>query len=206
MGLTRKLILAFSVSSLLFPFPRLAEAVDLELTELLEALKAQMKLLEETGRKDPMWRVKEAKLRAQFVLVKKGEAGLKAVVTVGGEYSKEAVQEITLDLTPLRPMKVEAPGELKNASVVGVDLKAGRVFLAPTWDFPAALAWPMAIVVDKNTKVIDTTGKAKTLTDLRSGMSGDIHWSLATKTDEPKADLIVIKSPAEKTPLAPPPK
>jgi hypothetical protein len=29
------------------------------------------------------------------------------VVTVGGEYSKEPVQEITIDLTPLKPIKID---------------------------------------------------------------------------------------------------
>jgi hypothetical protein len=110
----RLLKLPFVCACVIFFFPQIAKPSDIDLTELLDSLRNQLKALEEAGRKDPMWRVKEATLKAQFVLVKKGEAGVKALITVGGEYSKEAVQEITLNLTPLKTLKVEIDPEYQR--------------------------------------------------------------------------------------------
>jgi hypothetical protein len=109
-GETRMSAMRFLLLFSMFAFPQISYSAELDVRELVDTLKAQMKLLETTGKKDPMFRVKEAKLKVQFVISKKAEAGLKAsVVTVGGEYTKEAIQELTLDLTPARPMKIDGP-------------------------------------------------------------------------------------------------
>ncbi len=123
-ALTALLVLWIATFSL-----RPAFAAELEVDELISAIRTQISAAEEQARKDPMFKVKEIELTISYALHKEGAVGFKAyVITAGTSLKSEAVQTMKVSLTPIKTLMVKAPWVL-TGKVRAVDVKSGSLEL-----------------------------------------------------------------------------
>jgi len=178
-------ILLFMVCLSLAGLPAHAAQLDIQVEELVAAIRSAVDQFQQPLAK-PKGKILWMEAEISYILKKEGEVGVKLyVVTADGKYGTETVQRLKLRIEPLgTPWRVEAPGVIKDATVAGVDPSINKVFL----DFESTTI-PMDI--SKDTKILDTEGKNKTIGDLRSGSAAIVTYSLG-KSGEPKADTILI--------------
>ncbi len=167
---------------------------DLDVSDLVAGIKQSLEEAQKTA-KPPFINMMWVEGEISYVVKKEGEGGFKLyVVTAEGKYATEAVQRVKFRLEPPsgKPWKVELPGEIKSATIAGVDVAAKKVFIVGPNEWSA-----IPLTVHQNTILIDAKGVTKTFSYIQSGTQANIKYS-AGRGGEPTADVIAVAPPPRK--------
>ena len=188
----RRIPLASFLTLFALLVPLTAFAVDLEVAELVDAIRRSIAEAQRSAQK-PSLRIPWIEAEVSYVIKKEGSGGLKMyVVTADGKYATEAVQRVKVRLEPLSPLRVDGPGEIYGP-IAGVDIASKKVFLggetpAGIASWKAVPAFPFAIKND--TQIVDSAGGIKKLGDLKPGARARVLYE--PTGDELTAKKIVI--------------
>ena len=167
-----------------------ALSADLDISELIKALKKAISEAQKTATQ-PHVNIPWAEAEISYTVKKEGGGGFKLyVVTADAKYAKETVHRFKFRLEPpdKKPWIVKAPGEYENVVVSGVDLNALKIFVSPEGE-SAKEVFPLYI--NPATKITDTAGEKKTLSDIREGMEGKIQFVPGPKGETTAAHIIL---------------
>ena len=170
-----------------------AWSADLDVSELINGLRQAIVEAQKTATK-PLINMPWVEAEISYTIKKEGTGGFKLyVVTADAKYAAETVQRFKFRLEPPsgKPWHVSVPGKYYGVLVSGVDPTARKLFVSEQGDLEAE-AFPIYLTPD--TKITDSTGKAKTISDIVEGMKGTIKYTPGPR-GEPTAASIILEPP-----------